>query len=364
MTRGALLAQRPSRRAASTTAARAKAFSAAGALALAAAAGPAAAEELPPQLAYAYGENETPRAAALGGALRALGNGTSAIFLNPSAMVETRVYHLQALFQGSPEAGRHAYGGVVVDSVTGNLAGALSFIGGYVDMGEGGLRRSYLDARAALAYPLTDRIFVGVTGRYAKITQDGALGGRWLDAGPVSGGLRDKDDAVVKENAAGEAESTPVGRHSFVNEFTFDAAITVKATDNLYIAAVGQNLTFPDHGLLPTTVGGGVGFGTNDFSIEVDGLADLHSYRETSYRLMAGGEYLVADRFPLRAGYRFDQGAGQHALSLGAAYVGTQFAVEGTVRRALASGGPTTFVVGLSYHLESSGLTRAQSDGL
>ncbi|WP_437967756.1 hypothetical protein WMF04_50875 [Sorangium sp. So ce260] len=357
LTRGALLAQRPerpSRR--SAIAARARALPAAGALALAAAAGPAAAEELPPQLAYAYGENETPRSAALGGALRALGNGTSAVFLNPSAMVETRVYHLQALFQGSPEAGRHAYGGVVVDSVTGNLAGAISFVGGFVDMGEGGLRRSYIDARVGLAYPITDRLFVGVTGRYAKITQDGTLGERWLDNGPVSGGLRDPEEV----NEQGDVD----GRHAFVNELTFDAALTVKATDNLYIAAVGQNLSYPDHGLLPTTVGGGIGFGTDDFSIEVDGLADLNSYRDITYRLMAGGEYLVADRFPLRAGYRFDQGADQHALSLGAAYVGTQFAVEGTVRRALAGGGPTTFVVGLSYHLESSGLTRASSDGL
>ena len=148
---------------------------------------------------------------------------------------------------------------------------------------------------------------------------------------------------------------------------TLDAPMVDASIGSLNVA-VTEGLTgtlfAPLTGLLPTTVGGGSGFGTDDFSIEVDGLADLNSYRDATYRLMAGGEYLVADRFPLRAGYRFDQGAGQHALSLGAAYVGTQFAVEGTVRRALAGGGPTTFVVGLSYHLESSGLTRASSEGL
>ncbi|WP_437756023.1 hypothetical protein [Sorangium sp. So ce1389] len=359
MTKGALLAQRPERSSCqAATSARARALAAAAALSVVTAAGSAAAEasSLPPQLAYAYGENETPRAAAFGGALRALGNGTSAVFINPSAMVETRVYHLQALFQGSPEAGRHAYGGVVVDSVTGKLAGALSFVGGFVDMDKGGLRRSYIDARVGLAYPITERLFVGLTGRYAKITQDGRLFAGGLHDGdgkdPVSGGMTETED--------GEAD----GRHSFVNEFTFDAAITIKPTDNLYIAAVGQNLSYPDNGLLPTTVGGGVGFGTDDFSIEVDGVVDLNSYSDTTYRLMAGGEYLVADHFPLRAGYRFDQGADQHALSLGVAYVGTQFSVEASARRALAGGGPTTFVVGLAYHLESSGLTRASSDGL
>ncbi|WP_233562457.1 porin family protein [Sorangium cellulosum] len=357
LTEGALLAQPPERssRRAAATSARAGVLAAAAALSLTASAGPAAAERssLPPQLAYAYGENETPRAAAFGGALRALGNGTSAVFLNPSAMVETRVYHLQGLFQGSPEAGRHTYGGAVVDSVTGKLAGGISFVGGFVDAE--GVDRQFLDARVGLAYPITERFFVGLTGRYAKITQDGTppAGGLHDSNGedPVSGGLIEKEDGDV------------VGRHSFVNELTFDAAITVKPTDNLYIAAVGQNLSYPDHGLLPTTIGGGVGFGTPDFSVEVDGLVDLNSYRDTTYRLMAGGEYLVADHFPLRAGYRFDQGADQHALSLGVAYVGTQFSVEGALRRALAGGGPTTFVVGLSYHLESSGLTRASSDG-
>ncbi|MGK3967933.1 hypothetical protein WMF38_27660 [Sorangium sp. So ce118] len=357
MTKGALLAQRPERSSCQAAiSARARALAAAAALSVVTAAGSAAAEasSLPPQLAYAYGENETPRAAAFGGALRALGNGTSAVFMNPSAMVETRVYHLQALFQGSPEAGRHAYGGVVVDSVTGKLAGAISFVGGFVD--DDGVDRTFLDARVGLAYPITERLFVGLTGRYAKITQDGTLRvGGLADSGgydPVSGGLVETE------------EGKPAGRHSYVNEFTFDAAITIKPTDNLYIAAVGQNLSYPDNGLLPTTVGGGIGFGTDDLSVEVDGLVDLNSYSDATYRLMAGGEYLVADHFPLRAGYRFDQGADQHALSLGVAYVGTQFSVEASARRALAGGGPTTFVVGLAYHLESSGLTRASSDGL
>lgn len=354
LTREAFLASRPGqppRRAARSLHTAATALS--GALALAGMARPAAAEPttLPPQLAYAYGENETPRAAAFGGALRALGNGTSSIFLNPSAMVETRLYHIEALAQWAPEAGRQVYGGVVVDSVTGPLAGAISLVGGFVDMGSGGLQRSYLDARVALAYPLSDRLFVGLGGRYAKITQDGTLGQGGFGDSPFSGGLLE------------DPKNPDEGRSAFVDTFTFDAAITVKATDSIYIAAVGQNLTFPDNGLLPTTVGGGVGIGTRDFSIEVDGLADLHSYTDATARIMAGGEYLVADHVPLRAGYRFDQGAGQHALSFGAGYIGTQFSIEATVRRALTADGPTTIVLGLAYHLESTGLTRSPSDG-
>jgi hypothetical protein len=321
----------------------------AGALALGGAVHPAAADPtpLPPQLAYAYGESETPRAAAFGGALRALGNGTAAVFTNPSAMLETRVYHLEALAQVSPEARRQVYGGVVVDSITTRLAGAVSVVGGFVD--PDGIDRSFLDARVALAYPITERLFVGLTGRYAKITQDGTLRTGGLGASRVSGGL-------VNEETG--------GRSAFVNDITFDAGITVKATDAVYIAAVGQNLSYPNHGLLPTTLGGGLGFGTDDFSVEVDALADFNSYTDTTTRVMAGGEYLIADHFPVRVGYRFDQGAAQHALSFGAGYVGTEVSVEASVRRALSGDGPTTLVIGLSYHLESTGLTRSPSEPL
>jgi hypothetical protein len=324
-----------------------------GALALAAAlavlspARRAAADPTPltPQIAYAYGENETPRAAGMGGALRALGNGTSALFLNPAAMVETRVYHIEALAQVSPEARRQVYGGAVVDSVTGRLAGGIAVVGGFVD--PDGFDRSYIDARIGLAYPITDRLFVGLSGKYAKITQDGTLRTGGLGASRASGGLVDPEGG---------------GRLALVDEITFDAAVTVKATDSIHIAAVGQNLTYPAHGLLPTTLGGGIGFGTSDFSVEGDALADFSSYSETTARLMIGGEYLAGNHFPLRLGYRYDQGAKMHALAAGVGYVGTEIAVEAGVRRTLSDPGATTIVIGISYHLEASGLIRAPTD--
>jgi hypothetical protein len=138
--------------------------------------------------------------------------------------------------------------------------------------------------------------------------------------------------------------------------------VTLKASDAVHLAVVGTNLTYPNNSLLPTTFGGGVGVGTNDFSIEGDGVADFNSYSETTARLMLGAEYLAADHFPIRLGYRFDQGASTHAISAGLGYVGAEFAVEASVRRTLADPGATTLVFGLAYHLESTGLTRAPTD--
>ena len=61
------------------------------------------ASDLVPEVGYNYGEVETARSAAMGGALRALGNGVTGLYLNPANMALTRVYHLMALAQIWPE---------------------------------------------------------------------------------------------------------------------------------------------------------------------------------------------------------------------------------------------------------------------
>ena len=299
-------------------------------------------DQVPVSYAASYGEQETPRTLALAGATRALGNGTSAVFQNPADMVETRVYHLEAIGQFTPEAARHLYGGAIVDSMTSRLAGGLSFVGGFLD--PSGLDRSFLDARLALAYPIAERFFVGLAGHYAKITQEGEY--EPLQGSKASAGLSD-----------GEG-----GRSSLVHTVTLDAGITVKATDAFHIAVLGQNLTFPDNAMLPTMIGGGLGFGTGDFSVEADGLVDFNSYEEASARIMVGGEVLVADHFPIRAGYRWDQGANIHSASLGLGFIAREFSVEASARRSISDPGTTMLAVSIAYFLESSSLGSSQLD--
>lgn len=313
---------------------------------LAAAAASAEPTELSPQFAYNYGENETPRAAAMGGALRALGSGTTALWLNPADLVATRMYHIEAIAQIVPEARRQVYGGIVADSITGKLAGGISLVGGFID--PDGVDRSFIDARLALAYPISDKLFVGIGGRYARVTQSPEQAPFGVDDDKVAGGLIDPEERG--------------SRFAFVNTFTFDAGLTLRATDNLYVAALGQSLSYPGHAILPTTLGGGIGWGSKDFSIEADGVADFNSWESTSARFMLGAEFLAGDHFPLRGGYRYDQGAEVHSLSAGLGYIGTEFSAELSVRRTLSDPGATHIVIGLAYFLESTGLTRAPTD--
>jgi opacity protein-like surface antigen len=301
---------------------------------------PAAADpsELPRPFGWDYGDIETTRIAALGGALRATGNGTSGVFMNPATMAQTRVYHIEALLDAAPETGRVLAGLVIADSMMNRyrLAGGVSVVGGIFD--PSGADFTTLDVRAALAYPITERVFLGVAGRYATMSQGSEL---------------------PPPNGTGEGDVSTLS----IDAFTFDAGLTVKAGQAFYIALLGQNLAATHRGTFPMMLGGGIGYGTKEVTFEVDALADLHSYETTSARVMAGGEVLVADHVPIRVGYRFDQGAKIHALSGGLGYVGTEFAIEASVRRTLSDPGATSIYVSLAYYLESSSLMRAATDG-
>jgi hypothetical protein len=300
----------------------------------------AAAQEiggLPVPFSNNYAETETARTAAMGGAMRALGSGTAGMFLNPASIALTRVYHVEGILQTTPEVGRLMAGGVVVDSIMNRygLAGGVAVLGGFLD--PDGTDWSTLDLRFALAYPISDKLYIGVAPRYASLTQ-----GRELT--PPQDGMEDLSELHL-------------------HAFTLDAGITVKATDAFALSIVGQNAVSTHRGVLPTMIGGGVAYGTSDFTFEVDGLADLNSYSSVKARIMAGGEVLIADHFPIRLGYRFDHGAKLHALSAGLGYVGKEFAIEASLRRTLSDPGATTVVVGLADHLESTSFIRDATEG-
>ena len=296
-----------------------------------------------------YGESETPRSAAMGGAVRAMPSGSAAIFTNPAAMAATPVYHIEALTQYTPETRRWVLGGTIVDSITSRLAGAFSIMGTPIAMDPDGLDRSVLDLRLGLAYPLTDRFILGISGRYLKVNQNGTAGPAYgFGSSVVSGGLYDPSSG-----------SPPQNRFAAVNTATVDAGLVIKPTDSIAIAVVGQNLTYANNGFLPFLVGGGLGYMTDVFAIGVDGIADLSSWgvpgaaRPTA-RFGGGAEYKIGGLVPVRAGYRYDEGAKLSTATFGSGYVGQELAIEASVKRTLANPGATTIFFSVAYYLEST----------
>ncbi len=291
-----------------------------------------------PEVGYNYQEIETPRLTATNGATRALSNSTEALFDNPANMSTSRVYHLAALAQIWPESRRQSYGAAAVDSV-GSSARVAGGIGAtYNTQDTDGINRKWTDVRFALSYPFSEQLYLGVGGRYLRLTQDGQ--------GPLG---------------ASAASAGLSGDH-IIAGFALDAGATFKPTDGLSISIVGVNLNNPNNGFQPMSLAGGIGFGKETFSLEGDLAADFTTWDRTTVRAMFGGEFLAGDHFPLRAGYRYDDGAKDHSVSGGFGYVDTTFQAELAVRRVVSGDSATAVVIGFTYHLDSGGLTQGEND--
>ncbi|HEY8946768.1 MAG TPA: hypothetical protein VIM73_21140 [Polyangiaceae bacterium] len=294
--------------------------------------------KVPPQVGYNYQEIETPRITATNGAVHALSNSTEALFDNPANMSASRVYHLTAFAQIWPESNRQSYGAAAVDSV-----GSSTRVGGglgatYNTQDTDGIDRKWTDIRFALSYPMSDKFYLGVAGRYLMLSQSGQ--------GPLG-------TSLASAGLAGE---------KIVRSIGLDAGASFRPTDGLALSIVGSNLNNPGNGFQPMTVAGGIGFGKDLFSLEADVVGDFTTYDRTTTRTMAGGELLLGDHFPLRAGYRYDDGAKSHSVSGGLGYVDTTFSAEIAARRVVSGDKVTAIVFGFTYHLDSAGLTQSETD--
>lgn len=306
---------------------------------LSAAAARAEPSEVDPTLAYNYGEIETARHVSTAGAQRATSNSIGALFINPANIAAGEVYHLGVMAQIWPEAQRQSYGAAAADSLvsTSELAGAAGVT--YNTADKDGVDREWTDLRFAMAYPFSSSLFVGLGGRYLWLRQDGSGP---LGASTASSGLPDEQ---------------------IVRQWSLDAGATVKPAPELALSLTGSNLTSPGHAFMPTTVGGGVGYGVKEIGIEADLVADFTTFEDTSLRAMAAIETLLAGKYAIRAGYRYDQGFETHALSAGVGYTAREFSVEMGGRHTFADPAASTFVIGFTYHLESSGFEPTPGDG-
>jgi hypothetical protein len=211
------------------------------------------------------------RALGMGGALRGAATGDSALTLNPSGMSLMRAYVIEGAYAydhlggGASNLGRIS----IVDSTSGfNVAGGVYY--NYLADQTSNPHRSGHEGGVALSFPIGEHLFLGGTGKYFRLHNEGAL---------------------------------PAGVPTRVSGFTFDAGLTLKPVNAVSIGVVGQNLVDLHTDRAPRTVGGGITVGaTTDLLFAVDGVYDYSSSSHKVWHVMGGGEYLVMKRFGLRAG--------------------------------------------------------------
>ena len=270
-----------------------------------------------PPVAESY---ETARGLGMGLGARASAASTSALQYNAAGLTLGRLYHIESVVGYEPGTGRATFGASVIDSHSAPVAMGLSYR--YV-LGNGHDGHAGMEGRLALAVALGDMFAIGLTGRYVTFTREGQVAGD--TRGPFAEGPN------------------------------VDAALRFSPVAGLHIALLGQNLVDVGSPLVPRLAGGGVSYTIDSFvTLAVDGLADLSTFHELdgSLRpeaLVGGAVEIFVQGVPIRAGYTFDSGRNQHAVTAGLGYVTQQLGVDLSMRQQVVGGDDTWLLASFRY---------------
>jgi len=262
---------------------------------------------------------ESARGLALGTGLRATAMSTSALAYNPAGLVVGKVYHLEGVVDYMPDLKTVALGGAIVDSSTSRLSAGMS-LRGFLS-GQGGL--GGIDGRLGLAFPLSDGVSIGVSGRYVNAT-------------------RDTPTPTVLDSAGMQTPLPAPAAVRAVKGFTMDASIRVAPTPSVMLHAGSYNLISLDSVYAPLMLGGGVGVALGSIAVlGGDVLVDMSSFDKGAVLLGAGAEVFAGAAVPLRAGYSYDTKRSQHTLSLGVGYTDRSVGLDLSLRQDLGGEGDT-----------------------
>jgi hypothetical protein len=253
---------------------------------------------------------ETTRGLALGTGVRASAVSAAAVAYNPASMPIAPLYHIDGSVGYEGARDRWTATGVVVDSTRPMSAGLMA-------SGIFGEFESGMDIRLAVAMPLSEAIAVGVAGRYISLEP--------------------------------QAQDQPV----LVRGITLDASLRVSPTEGLHLAAFGYNLLDLESAWAPRVAGGSASLTVGEaLTIGGDCLVDFTTYGRASWTAGGGAEYLSGARIPMRLGYRYDDGTGQHDLTFGAGYVDDKVSLDFSLRQGVVGGDATAVMASVRYFVQ------------
>jgi hypothetical protein len=251
------------------------------------------------------------RALGMGGAMRGSATGDAALNLNPSGMSLTRAYVVEGAYQFSRPSDGHLGHVSVVDSTSGfNLAAGIYYT--YLNASPDGRDRSGHEGGVSLAFPFGDLLHVGATAKYLRL------------------------------------RSTGEGVEDTTRGITFDVGATIRPVQMIGLGVVGYNLRDLDDPQAPVSVGFGVSVAPVPALLLVaDGFVDLTTTDETRGNVtsfMGGGEFLIAQKFAIRAGGGLDGRRDRGYGTLGFSLVGVTGALDVAARQELEGTDKATFI--------------------
>ena len=116
-------------------------------------------------LAAAEERYESPRSLGMGSALRGAAAANASLYTNPAGLASTKLFHLEAAYQYESADRGHAGNASVVDSTT-PVAGGF---GATYQAWDPVQKIEGYDLRLGLAFPASDLLFIGATGKYFRL---------------------------------------------------------------------------------------------------------------------------------------------------------------------------------------------------
>lgn len=228
---------------------------------------------------------ETARLLGFGGARRALGFSTEAVFVNPAGLAFGRAYDVESSYGDDLREADRRVNLTIADGQAGDVAGALAFTYGR-QRPPGSLaspeRLEGLRVDVAAAIGPFDGFALGVSTRYANL--------RRLDGNG-------------EEIADGGAE-----------DVAFDAGLQWRPGGGVALGASIRNFTAGRQPGLPRAWGAGIGYQTGPFLAEVD-VDHAWETRDPTYTGTLG--YVVNELVPLRVAVAYLQETGEVRLAGG-----------------------------------------------
>lgn len=273
---------------------------------------------------------------ALGTGGRAGSASTQAQADNPANLPVGHLAHVETLFVYQPQLDAMSSGASVVDGMTSGYF-ALGFSTRWLFGG----KNSGWEGKLGLGVPIGQMISLGVSGRFSNFTvyDKKARAENYDDPPPLPGQDPDPEDH----------------RYKLHKVFTMDAALTIRPFEGFTISGLAYNVINTKSPLAPMLVGGSVSFGKDAISLGGDVLVDLNMHKQFSgVKLQIGGgiEYLTGGVAPLRAGYLYDQGRQQHAITFGIGYLTKQFSAQISLRQYVAGAKDTTLFSAIQYFVQ------------
>lgn len=261
---------------------------------------------------------ESSRGLALGTGVRATAVSTSALAYSPAGLAMGNLYHIEGNLDYLAEVNTVALGAGVVDSSTSKVGAGVG-VRGFLSGDEG---FDGLDGRLGLALSLSDAFSLGIAGRYIDLSHD---------APNAAGDLRSVEDA---------------------QGFTMDASLRVIPTAGFQIDLGALNFIDLDSAYVPTTLTAGFAVGLGSaLSLGVDMLTDMSTFKNPTFAVGGGIEYLMGDAIPLRAGYSVDVARKLHAIGAGVGYIDDQISLDMGLHQIVSGGNDTRIMLAVRYHV-------------